>query len=71
MKNFLFKELRLAAHPTLFIFTALGVLVLVPDYPYGAIFCSVVWRRISLFNTGEKRTIFIIPRFCRRTGAIS
>lgn len=38
MKNFLFKELRLAAHPSLFIFTALGVLVLVPDYPYGAIF---------------------------------
>lgn len=38
MKNLLFKELRLAAHPTLFVFTALGVLVIVPNYPYSAIF---------------------------------
>ena len=38
MFNLLYKELRLAAHPNLFIFTCLGVLVIVPAYPYGMIF---------------------------------
>lgn len=36
--NLLYKELRLAAHPNLFVFTALGMLVIVPSYPYGMIF---------------------------------
>lgn len=34
----LYKELALAAHPTLFIFTFLGCLVIVPSYPYTVIF---------------------------------
>lgn len=34
----LYKELALAAHPTLFIFTLLGCLVIVPSYPYSVIF---------------------------------
>lgn len=38
MLNLLYKELRLAAHPNLFVFTAMGVLTLVPAYPYGMIF---------------------------------
>lgn len=38
MKNLLYKEVRLAAHPNLFIFAALGCLVLVPAYPYSTIF---------------------------------
>lgn len=38
MFNLLYKELRLAAHPNLFVFTALGVLVIVPAYPYGMVF---------------------------------
>ena len=36
--NLLNKELRLAAHPNLFIFTFLGVLVIVPAYPYCMVF---------------------------------
>ncbi|MDL2293530.1 ABC-2 transporter permease [Ruminococcaceae bacterium OttesenSCG-928-D13] len=36
--NLLYKELRLAAHPNLFVFTALGALVIVPAYPYGMVF---------------------------------
>ncbi|MDL2324721.1 ABC-2 transporter permease [Ruminococcaceae bacterium OttesenSCG-928-A16] len=36
--NLLYKEFRLAAHPNLYIFTALGALVLVPAYPYGMVF---------------------------------
>jgi hypothetical protein len=38
MFNLLYKELRLAAHPNLFAFTLLGVLVIVPAYPYGMVF---------------------------------
>lgn len=38
ISNLLYKELRLAAHPNLFIFTSLGVLVIVPAYPYGIVF---------------------------------
>lgn len=36
--NLLYKELRLAAHPNLYIFTLLGALVIVPAYPYGMVF---------------------------------
>lgn len=38
ISKLLYKELRLAAHPNLFVFIALGVLVLVPGYPYGMVF---------------------------------
>lgn len=38
ISNLLYKELRLAAHPNLFIFTLFGVLVIVPQYPYGMVF---------------------------------
>lgn len=38
MFDLLYKELRLAAHPNLYIFTLLGVLVIVPAYPYGMVF---------------------------------
>lgn len=38
MYNLLYKELRLAAHPNLFVFTLMGVLVIVPAYPYGMVF---------------------------------
>lgn len=38
MFDLLQKELRLAAHPSLYIFIMLGALVLVPAYPYGVVF---------------------------------
>ena len=38
MFNMLYKEIRLSAHPNLFIFTLLGMLVIVPAYPYGMVF---------------------------------
>lgn len=38
MFDLLRKELRLAAHPSLFVFIFLGALVLVPAYPYGIVF---------------------------------
>lgn len=38
MKALLYKELRLAAHPALFVFSCFGVLLCVPGYPYGMVF---------------------------------
>lgn len=38
MSDLLRKELRLAAHPTLYIFMCMGALLLVPAYPYGVVF---------------------------------
>lgn len=34
----LYKELRLAAHPTLYVFLFAGALLLIPAYPYGIVF---------------------------------
>lgn len=38
MSDLFLKELRLAVHPSLFVFIFLGALVLVPAYPYGVVF---------------------------------
>lgn len=38
MCKLLYKELRLAAHPSMYIFLFMGALVLIPAYPYGVIF---------------------------------
>lgn len=38
MLNLLYKELRLAAHPTLYVFMLMGVLLIIPNYPYGLVF---------------------------------
>lgn len=38
MFDLLRKELRLAVHPSLYIFVTLGALVLIPAYPYGVVF---------------------------------
>ena len=46
--NLINKELRLAAHPNLFIFTLMGALIIVPSYPYGMVF---LFSCIALFIT--------------------
>ena len=38
MTTLLYKEMRLAAHPTSLVFAFLGCLVLVPSYPYSVVF---------------------------------
>ena len=43
----LYKEFALAAHPSLFIFTFLGCLVIVPAYPYSVIF--YVWLSCAIY----------------------
>ena len=38
MFDLLYKELRLAAHPSLYVFLCMGALVLIPAYPYSVVF---------------------------------
>ena len=54
MKRLLFKEFYLSAHPTAYIFTALGVLVLVPNYPYGVIFLFGGLASMITFSYGRE-----------------
>ena len=62
----LYKELRLAAHPSLFIFMCMGALVLIPAYPYGVVFffgCLGLFQ--SFMFDRETRDIFytvLLPR---------
>ena len=66
MSDLLYKELRLAAHPSLFIFMCMGALVLIPAYPYGAVF---FFGCLGLFQSAmfdrETRDVFytaLLPR---------
>ena len=38
MSELLYKELRLAAHPSLYVFMGMGALLLIPAYPYSVVF---------------------------------
>ena len=38
MKNLFYKELKLAVHPTMWLFFALSAMVLIPQYPYYLVF---------------------------------
>ena len=46
MKDLLIKEFRLARHPTLFIFPFLGLMLLIPSYPY---FVAFIYTCLSVF----------------------
>jgi hypothetical protein len=46
MKNLLIKEWRLARHPTIFIFLFLGMMLLIPNYPY---FVAFIYTCLSIF----------------------
>ncbi len=67
----LYKELSLAAHPTLFIFTMMGVLVLVPSYPYSVIFLfGCLAPYITFVNARENNDVWytaILPVKKRET----
>ena len=59
MYNLLRKELRLAAHPSLYVFMSMGALVLIPAYPYGMVF---FFGALGVFQTvmfgRETRDVF-------------
>lgn len=66
MSELLYKELRLAAHPSLYIFMCMGALVLIPAYPYGVVFffgCLGLFQ--SFMFDRETRDVFytaLLPR---------
>ena len=48
MMTLLYKEIRLAALPSLFLFLGMGALTLLPAYPYGVVFFLSlihIWRK--------------------------
>lgn len=53
-KNLIVKELYLCAHPTYYIYILLGVLVIIPSYPYSSILLfGCLSPLISLYNARE------------------
>ncbi len=59
MFNLLYKELKLAAHPTLYIFALMGFLVIIPNYPYGTVFLYGCLAPYITFTFGkETRDIY-------------
>lgn len=59
MSNLLYKELRLAAHPTMFVFMLTGALVLIPNYPYSVVFLFGCLAPFITFMFGrETRDIY-------------
>ena len=66
MSDLLYKELRLAAHPSLYVFMCMGTLVLIPAYPYSVVFffgCLGIFQ--SFMFDRETRDVFytaLLPR---------
>lgn len=59
MLNIIYKEFKLAAHPTLFIFMFMGILLLIPGYPTFILFgfgCLGVF--ISLYFARETNDLY-------------
>lgn len=54
MKNLLWKELRLAIHPTTFIFWALSAMLLIPNYPYYVVFFYTALGLFFICLTGRE-----------------
>jgi len=46
MKELLFKEFKLAAHPTTYLFLFLGAMLLIPAYPY---FVAFIYTCLGIF----------------------
>lgn len=59
MKNLLYKEFTLAAHPTIYLFLLFDMMLLIPSYPYYVAFIYTALSVFLVFLTGrENRDIF-------------
>lgn len=59
MKDLLYKEFKLAAHPTTFIFLSFSTMMLIPSYPYYVAFFYTTLSLFFVFLTGrENKDIF-------------
>lgn len=52
MKNLVYKEFRLAAHPTNYIFLSFAFMLLIPNYPY----------LVSFFTPRSAYSLCVFPR---------
>ena len=59
MKALLYKELKLALHPTTYLFMAIGAMLMIPSYPY---YVAFVYTCLSIFfiflSARENKDIF-------------
>jgi hypothetical protein len=59
MKNLLYKEFTLAAHPTIYIFLSFGAMLLIPSYPY---YVAYIYTCLAIFfvflNGRESKDVF-------------
>ncbi len=59
MKALMYKELKLALHPTTYLFMAIGAMLMIPSYPY---YVAFVYTCLSIFfiflSTRENKDIF-------------
>lgn len=59
MFNLLYKEFKLAAHPTVFIFLAFAFMMLIPSYPYYVAFIYTCLAIFFVFMSGrENKDVF-------------
>ena len=59
MKALLFKELKLATHPTTYLFMAIGAMLMIPSYPYYVAFVYTCLSIFFIFLSGrENKDIF-------------
>ncbi len=59
MKNLLYKEFKLATHPTTFIFLSFSLMMLIPSYPYYVSFFYTTLSLFFIFLSGrENKDIF-------------
>lgn len=54
MKNLLYKEFKLAAHPTTYIFLLLGAMLMIPSYPYYVAFFYTCLGVFFIFLSGRE-----------------
>ena len=59
MKALLFKEIKLAMHPTTYLFMAIGAMLMIPSYPY---YVAFVYTCLGIFfiflSARENKDIF-------------
>jgi len=72
MKNLLYKEFKLATHPTTYLFLSLGLMLLIPSYPGYVGFFYVSLSIFFIFLSGrENRDVFFTVSLpIRKTDAV-
>ena len=71
MSELLYKKLRLAAHPSLYVFMCMGALLLIPAYPYSVVFffgCLGLFQ--SFMFDRETRDVFYTALLPVRKGDV-